>query len=133
MILQDSTIQNNQISGEDDSYEFDIITEEKMDVYRQTIVYNKKTKVEFAYLKHRNTGALTSTMLYMPDGTPKLYSGNPTKLVVVSKKTMGNFEQIIMYDSENLVVYICMKERNQGHINIHPIPNGDGNGLLTME
>lgn len=105
---------------------FSSIIVEDVDMYRQTYIYDTETNVEYVYLWHKGSGDTASTMLYMPDGTPKAYSGKSSKLIFIANETTGMYTQTLMYDSETLVMYSCSHHKGSGHITIEPLYNTDG-------
>ena len=116
---------SNQDSVESDLFSTIII--EEVGSYTQTLIYDKETMVEYVYLWHKGNGRTVSTMLYMPDGTPKLYSGEISKLILVSKEKIGTYTLSLMYDSETSVMYCCSWQVSEGSITMQPLYNANGN------
>lgn len=120
--------QNHESDHEvfDESNIFETIVVESVGKYKQTIIYDMETSVEYAYLWHKSSGDTVSTMLYNSDGTPKLYSGNQSQLILISTQAIPKYKLSLMYDSETLVTYCCSYNTNNGYITITALYNSDG-------
>lgn len=104
-----------------------IIVDESVGKYKQTLIFDTETMIEYVYLWHSGSGKTVSTMLYMPDGSPKLYSGQSSKLILISTENMGNYKLSLMYDSETLVMYCCSWHSGSGDTTIQPLYNTNEN------
>ena len=109
---------------------FNTLTDETIGRYKQTLIYDTETMVEYVYLWHSGSGKTSSTMLYMPDGNPKLYSGQNSKLILISTENVGAYKLSLMYDSETLVMYSCSWHSGSGDTTIQALCNADGNFKL---
>lgn len=131
------------INDEAQASMFEIITVDSVGTYEQTIVYDVDSKVEYAYLWHDifngGAGGFASTMLYMPDESPKLYTGKASKLIMVSYDELGTYllnmkalKITVMYDSDTLVMYSCSTHGGSKEITIQVLRNDDGSLKLYM-
>lgn len=94
--------------------------------YKQTLIYDTETFVEYAYLWNASKGHTVSSMLYEPDGSPKLYSGQNFELVLISTEKVNNYTFSIIYDSENFVMYCVSWNSSVGCTTFEPLCNADG-------
>lgn len=94
--------------------------------YKQTLIYDTETLVEYAYLWNASKGHTVSSMLYEPDGSPKLYSGQNFELVLISTEEVNNYTLSILYDSENFVMYCISWNSSRGCTTFDPLYNADG-------
>lgn len=75
---------NNNSDTETSSVFCTLTVDESVGIYNQTLIYDTETMIEYAYLWHSGSGKTVSTVLYMPDGSQKLYSGQNFKLILIS-------------------------------------------------
>jgi len=94
--------------------------------FKQTLIYDTETLVEYAYLWNTSNGHTVSSMLYEPDGSPKLYSGQSFKLVLISTEEVNNYTLSIIYDSENFVMYCISLNTSRGCTTFETLCNADG-------
>lgn len=99
---------------------------EDVDKYKQTLIYDTETLVEYVYLWNVSNGHTVSGMLYEPDGSPKLYSGQNFSLILLSTKEINNYTFSILYDSENFVMYCISLNSSRGCTTFEPLYNSDG-------
>ena len=93
--------------------------------FDQTLMYDPDTLVMYTYLDGRYAG--TMTVLYNADGTLKLYSPDTqyvTFPIVNEGNNSANFDQIIMYDPDTLVMYTYLDGRFAGALSV--LYNADG-------
>lgn len=126
---------NSQVSNTDDNTTTSTATSSlfqsipvSIDVgtYKQTLIYDTETLVEYAYLWNASKGHTASSMLYEPDGSPKLYSGQYFELVLISTEEVNNYTFSIIYDSENFVMYCVSWNSSRGCTTFEPLCNADG-------
>jgi len=125
-----SSSENYNSDAQATSSVFNTLTVETVGSYKQTLIYDTETMVEYVYLWHSGSGKTSSTMLYMPDGNPKLYSGQNSKLILISTENVGAYKLSLMYDSETLVMYSCSWHSGSGDTTIQALCNADGNFKL---
>lgn len=129
-----SSSEDYNIDAQETESKFNTVTYETVGRYKQMLIYDKETMVEYVYLWHSGSGRIDSTMLYMPDGTPKLYSGQNSKLILISTENVGaHIELSLMYDSETLVMYSCSCHSGNGNTTIQKLYNADGTLKLFSE
>ena len=109
---------------------FEVITNDTIGNYQQTIIYDVEELTEYVYLWHKGSGRTASTVLYLPDGTPKTYSGEACKLILVSSEEFSNYTLSVMYDSETSVMYASSWNSNEGDITIQLLYHADGTPKL---
>lgn len=93
--------------------------------FNQTIMYDPDTMVMYTYLDGRYAG--TMTVLYNADGTLKLYSPDTqyvTFSIVNEGNNSANFDQIVMYDPDTMVMYTYLDGRFAGALSV--LYNADG-------
>ena len=109
---------------------FEVIATQNVGAYRRTIVYDTDTKVEYAFFWNSSSGKTVSTMLYMPDDTPKLYSGQKSTLVFISSEWVDSYDLSVMYDSETCVMYCCSWNSSSGDVTIQVLRSAEGTPKL---
>ena len=93
--------------------------------FDQTLMYDPDTMVMYTYLDGRYAG--TMTVLYNADGTLKLYSPDSqyvTFPLVTEGNNNANFDQIVMYDPDTMVMYTYLDGRFAGALSV--LYNADG-------
>lgn len=99
------------------------ISSKSIGEYTIEFKYDTNTLIEYVYVYHDYSEFCASSILYMPNETPKLYvkSQNYFDLITINSEDLGVFEIMTLYDSETLVMYKLSYNTATDEITIDPL------------